>query len=47
MMKDYIEKKHLRICPKKKFSILDETDIPGNVHQLKYHFIRDFIKKRN
>ena len=26
-----------------KFSILDETDIPGNIHQLKYHFIKDEI----
>ena len=24
-----------------KVSVLDETDIPGNVHQLKYHFIKD------
>ena len=24
-----------------KVSILDETDIPGNLHQLKYHFIKD------
>ena len=24
-----------------KVSILDETDIPGNIHQLKYHFIKD------
>ena len=26
-----------------KVSILDETDIPGNIHQLKYHFIKDEI----
>ena len=26
-----------------KVSILDETDIPGNLHQLKYHFIKDVI----
>ena len=38
--------KTFKNLPLKKFSILDETDIPGNVHQLKYHFIRDFIKKR-
>ena len=25
----------------RKVSILDETDIPGNIHQLKYHFIKD------
>ena len=30
--------------PIRKVSILDETDIPGNVHQLKYHFIKDGIK---
>jgi hypothetical protein len=24
-----------------KFSTIDETDIPGNLHQLKYHFIKD------
>lgn len=24
-----------------KISVLDETDIPGNLHALKYHFIRD------
>jgi hypothetical protein len=29
--------------PSFKFSILDETDIPGNIHQLKYHFIKDEI----
>jgi len=29
--------------PIRKVSILDETDIPGNVHQLKYHFIKDRI----
>ena len=27
--------------PIRKVSILDETDIPGNIHQLKYHFIKD------
>ena len=27
--------------PIRKVSILDETDIPGNLHQLKYHFIKD------
>ena len=27
--------------PSFKLSILDETDIPGNIHQLKYHFIKD------
>jgi len=27
--------------PIRKVSILDETDIPGNIHQLKYHFIID------
>ena len=27
-----------------KISILDETDIPGNVHQLKYWFIKDYIR---
>ncbi len=26
-----------------KVSILDETDIPGNIHQLKYHFIKNEI----
>ena len=30
--------------PIRKLSILDETDIPGNIHQLKYHFIKDGIK---
>jgi len=30
--------------PIRKVSILDETDIPGNIHQLKYHFIKDGIK---
>ena len=30
--------------PIRKVSILDETDIPGNIHQLKYHFIKDEIK---
>ena len=29
--------------PIRKVSILDETDIPGNIHQLKYHFIKDEI----
>ena len=29
--------------PIRKVSILDETDIPGNLHQLKYHFIKDEI----
>ena len=38
--------KTFKNLPIKNFSIIDETDIPGNVHQLKYHFIRDFIKKR-
>ena len=38
--------KTFKNLPVKNFSIIDETDIPGNVHQLKYHFIRDFIKKR-
>ena len=35
--------------PIRKVSILDETDIPGNIHQLKYHFIKDELpenKKR-
>ena len=27
--------------PIRKVSVLDETDIPGNLHQLKYHFIKD------
>ena len=27
--------------PIRKVSILYETDIPGNIHQLKYHFIKD------
>jgi hypothetical protein len=30
--------------PIRKVSILDETDIPGNIHQLKYHFIKDEIR---
>ena len=30
--------------PIRKVSILDETDIPGNIHQLKYHFIKDGIR---
>jgi hypothetical protein len=29
--------------PIRKISILDETDIPGNIHQLKYHFIKDAV----
>ena len=29
--------------PIRKVSILDETDIPGNIHQLKYHFIKDAV----
>ena len=29
--------------PIRKVSILNETDIPGNIHQLKYHFIKDEI----
>ena len=31
--------------PIRKVSILDETDIPGNVHQLKYHFIKEVLPK--
>jgi len=38
--------KTFKNLPVRKVSILDETDIPGNVHQLKYHFIRDYIKQR-
>ena len=38
--------KTFRNLPVRKISILDETDIPGNVHQLKYHFIRDYINQR-
>jgi len=30
-----------------KVSVLDETDIPGNVHQLKYHFIQDIKQYQN
>ena len=29
-----------------KVSILDETDIPGNIHQLKYHFIKEELEKQ-
>ena len=29
--------------PIRKISILDETDIPGNIHQLRYHFIKDAV----
>jgi len=38
--------KTFKNLPVRKVSTLDETDIPGNVHQLKYHFIRDYIKQR-
>jgi len=38
--------KTFKNLPVRKVSILDEIDIPGNVHQLKYHFIRDYIKQR-
>ena len=38
--------KTFKNLPVRKVSVLDETDIPGNVHQLKYHFIRDYIKQR-
>ena len=33
--------------PIRKVSILDETDIPGNIHQLKYHFIKDELPENN
>ena len=29
--------------PIRKISILDEIDIPGNIHQLRYQFIKDEI----
>ena len=33
--------------PIRKVSILDETDIPGNLHQMKYHFIKDELPENN
>ena len=33
--------------PIRKVSILDETDIPGNIHQLKYHFIKEELPEND
>ena len=41
MMKTLYRNHTFKDNPIRKVSILDETDIPGNIHQLKYHFIKE------